>query len=141
MGFPQAQLQCIIKGRLGLPQARLQCIINGRLGLPQAQLQCIPAEILYSVSDPSKHSGSGSHQIRIGSEALAGSGPDDACAPACFRTNSVWPKPDTVSSQEQSGSGLVLHSRIRAVCRKTQPRSENGKLVAGWSRSARNPAR
>ena len=35
--------------------------------------------------------------IRIGWEALTRSGPDDSCSSACFRTGSVWPKPDTVS--------------------------------------------
>ena len=34
---------------------------------------------------------------RICWEALARSGPGDYCSPACFRTGSVWPKPDTVS--------------------------------------------
>ena len=66
-------------------------------------------------------------QIRLGSEALARSGPDNCCTPALFRTGSVWPKPDTVS-HNQIGSGLVLHNVIRAVCR-TEYKSRN--LVAG----------
>ena len=50
-----------------------------------------------SASKPSKHAGSNSHLIWIGSEALARSGPDDSCTPASVRTGSVWPKPDAVS--------------------------------------------
>ena len=68
---------------------------------------------------PSKHTGSDSHPVRIGWEALARSGPDDSRSPACFRTGSVWLKPDTVS-QNQIGSGLDLHEIIRAVCGRTQ---------------------
>ena len=47
-------------------------------------------------------------------------GPNDSCTPACFRSRSVWPKPDTVR-QNQIGSGLVLHSVIQAVRGRTQP--------------------
>ena len=57
--------------------------------------------------------------IWISSEAVARSRPFDSCRPACFWTRSVWPKPDTVS-QNQTGSGLVLHSVIQAVCRRMQ---------------------
>ena len=46
---------------------------------------------------PSKHAGSDLHLFRISWEALARSGPDDCCTPACFRTGSVWPKPGTIS--------------------------------------------
>ena len=53
--------------------------------------------------------------IRIGSEALVRSGPDDSCTSACFRTGTVQPKPDAVS-QNQIRSGLVLYNLIRAVC-------------------------
>ena len=69
---------------------------------------------------PSKHAGSDSHLIRIGSEALAKSGPDDCCTPACFRIGSVSATPDTVG-QNQMGSSLALHNMIRAVCGRTQP--------------------
>ena len=68
---------------------------------------------------PSKHAGSNSHLIGISSEAVARSRPIDSCRSACFWTRSIWPKPDTVS-QNQIGSGLVLHSMILAICRKTQ---------------------
>ena len=57
--------------------------------------------------------------IRIGSEALARSGPDDSCTPACFRTRSIWLKPDPVT-QNQIRSGPILHNMIRAVCGRTQ---------------------
>ena len=49
---------------------------------------------------------------------------------------SVWPKPDTVS-QNQTGSRLVLHNMIRAICAKTEPSLK----VGNWLRSARNRAR
>ena len=52
--------------------------------------------------------------IQISLEALAKSWPDDSCTPACSRTGSVLPKPDTIS-QKQIRSGLVLHSMIQAV--------------------------
>ena len=52
---------------------------------------------LVSVSLPSKHAGSDSHPVRISSEALVRSGPDDSCTPPCFRTGCVWSNPDTVS--------------------------------------------
>ena len=66
---------------------------------------------------PSKHTGSNSHPVRIGFKALARSGPDDCCTPACFRTGSVWPKPDQAI---QVGSGSVLHSMLQAFFGKTQ---------------------
>ena len=47
------------------------------------------------------------------------SGPDDSCTPACFRTGSVWPKPDTIS-QNEIGSGLVLYNVIQDVCGRMQ---------------------
>ena len=46
---------------------------------------------------PSKHAGSYSHPVRIGWKALARSGPDDSCTPACFRTGSVGPNPSRIS--------------------------------------------
>ena len=46
---------------------------------------------------PSKHAGSDSHPVRIGSEALTRSVPDDSCILGFFRTGSVRPKSDTVS--------------------------------------------
>ena len=76
---------------------------------------------------PSKHAGSNSHPIRIGSEALAKNGPDDSCSLACFWIGSVWPKPDTLS-QNQTGSGLVLHNMIWATWGRTQP----GLKVGRW---------
>ena len=45
----------------------------------------------------SKHAGSDLHPVRIGWGALARSGSDVSCTPACFRTGSVWPKRDTIS--------------------------------------------
>ena len=62
-----------------------------------------------------KHAGSDPHPIWIGLEVLAQSGPDDSCTLTCFRTGSLWPKPDIVS-QNTTESGLVLHSMIWAVC-------------------------
>ena len=59
------------------------------------------------------------HPVRVGSEALAKSGLHDSCGLACFRTGSVWPKPDT-ASQNQIGPGPVLHSMIWDVCGRTQ---------------------
>ena len=73
---------------------------------------------------------SDSHPVRIGWEVLARSGQDDPCTLACFRTGSVWPKPDTVS-QNQTGSGLVLHSFIRDVCGRT----ELSLKVENWQRA------
>ena len=59
-------------------------------------------QIAYIVARPSKHAGSDSHpvDVRIVWEALAKCGPNDSRTPACFRTGSVWPKPDTVSQNE-----------------------------------------
>ena len=79
---------------------------------------------------PSKHAGFNLHPIRISLEALARSGPDDSCTPACFWTRSVRPKPDTVS-QHQTGASLVLHSMIQAVCGRMQPSLKAG----NWSRA------
>ena len=70
-----------------------------------------PKPVLSFFFLPSKHAGSDSHPIRVGSEALAISGPSDSSTPASFQTGSVWPKPDTVS-QNQIGSGLVFHNMI-----------------------------
>ena len=58
--------------------------------------------------------------IRIGWEVLARSGADESCTPACFRTRSIWPQPDSVR-RNQIGSGLVLLSTMQAVCGITQP--------------------
>ena len=85
---------------------------------------------------PSKQSGSGTHPIQIGSEVMAGSGPDDSCTAAYFWMGCVWPKPDTVS-QNQIGFGLVLHNMVWAVCETMQPSLKVGKLVAGRLCSAR----
>ena len=68
---------------------------------------------------PSKHPGSDSHLMGISSEAMARSRPIESCRPACFWTRSVWPKPDTVS-QNQTGSRLILHKVIQAVCWRMQ---------------------
>ena len=60
--------------------------------------------------------------IRIGTEALARSAdPMTLIAHrlASNQTQSVWPKPDTVS-QIQIGSGPVLHGLIQTVCGGTQ---------------------
>ena len=99
--------------------------------------------IKYSDSDcitPVKHARSDSNPIRIGSEALARSGPDDPRPPACFRTGSVWPKPDTVSqNNNRIRAGFAQHDPGRLWKNATQ--SESGKLVAGRLRSAKNRAR
>ena len=80
---------------------------------------------LHAKTHTSKHAGSDPHPIRIGSEALARSGPDHSCTMACFRTGSVGPKPDIVS-QHPIGSVLVLHNMIRAVCGRMQPSPKAG---------------
>ena len=115
-------------------------------------------------SSEGKHAGSDSHPVRIGWEALARSGPDDSCTPACFRTGSVWPKPDTVNqnltqsaktwhnqpkpdtvSQNLTQSAKTWHNqpelnRIRSVLHNVI-RDVCGKLEAGRLRPARNWAR
>ena len=68
---------------------------------------------------PSKHTRSDSHPGRVSWKALARSGSDDSCTLACFRTGSVWPKPDTVSHKE-IGSRLVSHNIIQDVCGRTR---------------------
>ena len=77
---------------------------------------------------PSKHAGTDSHPGRIGWEALTRSGPDDCCTLACFRTGSVWPKPDTVSRNE-IGSGLVLHNMTRAFFLKNGAEPDRGSRI------------
>ena len=76
----------------------------------------------------------------VASEALARSGLDDSCTPASFRTGSVWPK-SYINSQNQIGSGLVLHCMIRAVCGSTRPSVKVEKLVAGFVEFCQNRAR
>ena len=80
---------------------------------------------LHAKTHTSKHAGSDPHPIRIGSEALARSGPDHSCTTVCFWTGSVGPKPDIVS-QHPIGSVLVLHNMIRAVCGRMQPSPKAG---------------
>ena len=56
--------------------------------------------------------------IWLGLEALlARCGPDDSGTLACFRTRSIWPKPD---SQNKIRPRLVLHSMIWAVCGRAE---------------------
>ena len=90
---------------------------------------------------PSNHAGFDSHPVRIGWEALARSGPDDYCTMACFRTGSVWPKPDTISQNYviriRAGFAQYYLGRLW----KNETESESGKLVAGRLRPARNRAR
>ena len=76
----------------------------------------------------------------VASEALARSGLDDSCTPASFRTGYVWPK-SYINSQNQIGSGLVLHCMIRAVCGSTRPSVKVEKLVAGFVEFCQNRAR
>ena len=64
---------------------------------PQCSTISLSPTVHYNQPIPSKHAGSDSYPVRIGREALARSRMDDSCTPACFRTGSVWPKPDTVS--------------------------------------------
>ena len=66
--------------------------------------------------------------IQIGSEALARSGLDVSCTPACFRTGSIWPKPDPVP-QNQIRSGPILRNMIWAVCGRTQPSLKVGGVM------------
>ena len=81
---------------------------------------------------PSKHAGSDSHPVRIRWEALARSGPDVRCSPACFRTGSVWPK--TWHSQPELNrirAGFAQYYPGRLWVNETE--SKSGKLVAGRS--------
>ena len=63
-----------------------------------------------------------------GPGSFCGIGPDDSCTPACFRTRSAWPKPDTVS-QNQIKSGPVLHNMGTSLGERN--RIEYGKVIAG----------
>ena len=69
--------------------------------------------------------------IQTGSEALAPSGPGDSCAHQLGSGPDSF-CPNLTVSQNQTGSGLVLHSRIQAICGRTQPKPESDKLVEGW---------
>ena len=76
---------------------------------------------------PSKHARSDSHQIQIGSEALARSGPDDSYTTAQNLTQSARTK-----------SGLVLHNNYDVgLLWKNVTESGSGKLVAGQLPSRR----
>ena len=48
--------------------------------------------------------------IGIGSAALARSGPDDSCTPACFRTGSVWPKPNRQPEPDRIHAGFAQYN-------------------------------
>ena len=87
-------------------------------------------------SIPSKHAGSDSHPVRIRWEALARSGPDDSCTPACFRTGSVWPKPDNLPELNRIRVGFAQYYPGRLLMNGTESKSR--KLVAGRMRHARN---
>ena len=65
-------------------------------------------------------------------EALTRSELDDS---GTAGTLSMWPKADTVS-QNQIGSGLLLHNTIPDRLWENATESESGKLVAGQLRSA-----
>ena len=91
-----------------------------------------------SLNQPSKHAGSDSHLFRIGWEALARSGPDDSCALACFRTRSVWPKPDSQPELNRIRAGIAQYCHCPGGLWKNGTEAENGKLVAGQLRPARN---
>ena len=54
---------------------------------------CVNADLRSARNKPCKHAGTDSHPGRIGSEALARSGPDDSCTLA----GSIWPKLGTIS--------------------------------------------
>ena len=60
---------------------------------------------IYKVQ-PSKHAGSNLHPIQIGLKGSARSGHNGSFTLACFQTESIWPKLDTVS-QNQTGSVLL----------------------------------
>ena len=77
--------------------------------------------------------------IRLGSEALARSGPNYSCTPTCFWARCIWPKPGQAvqigstcfwarciwpkpGQAVQIGSGRpVLHNMIRAFFGTTEP--------------------
>ena len=89
-----------------------------------------------SKHSPSKHARSDLHPVRIGSEALAGSGPDDCRTPASFRTGSVWPK-NWHNQPELSRIRAGLAQYYPGRLWKNGTESESGKLVAGRLRPAR----
>ena len=59
---------------------------------------------------PSKHAGSDSDQIYISSEVMTKVDPMIPAHWLAYGPDPFWPKPESVS-QDQNGSGLVLHSR------------------------------
>ena len=85
---------------------------------------------------PSKHAGSDSHLIRISLKVLARSGLDDSSTPACFRTGSLQPKPDSQPEPNQIRSGVAQYDLGRLWKNATE--SESGKLVVRRMHSARS---
>ena len=67
--------------------------------------------------------------IRIGSETLARTGPDDSCTPACFWAGPVWPKPNSQPEPNRIRAGFAQYDPGRLWQNATE--SERGKLVAG----------
>ena len=59
-----------------------------------------------------------SGKLVVGQLCSAKTEPDDSCMLACFRTRSVWPKPDKAI---WVGSRPVLHNMIRAFFGRTEP--------------------
>ena len=91
--------------------------------------------------DPSKHAGSDSHPRRIGWEVLARSGPYDSCTLAYFRTAGIRLAKTRYNQPELNRlwAGFVYY--YPGHLWKNANESENGKLVAGRLRLARNRAR
>ena len=61
-------------------------------------------------------------------------GSDDCCRPACFRTRSLWPKPDLVSQNQIRSGGFSQYDPGHLWKNATE--MESGKLVVGWLCSA-----
>ena len=71
---------------------------TGKCKMMYIPFLCSSQHTTFTKNIPSKHAGirfaSGPDQL---GSILARSGPDYSCTPACFRTGSVWAKPDTIT--------------------------------------------
>ena len=88
---------------------------------------------------PSKHVGSDSHLIRIGSEALARSRLVDPCTLPCFQTGSIWPKSDSQPDPNLTWAAFIQYDPGHLWKNATE--SESRKLAVDRIHPARNLAR
>ena len=72
--------------------------------------------------------------IRMGTEKLAGSGPDDSCTSACFGTGPGWSKPDSRPEPNRIRAGFAQYDP--GPLWKNATESQSRKLVADWLNSA-----